>query len=146
MKKHFIVIVLTLLISVSSFAQEWKTNFTEAKAEASKKNQPILLVFQGSDWCAPCIKLDKEIWSTETFKTYSKDHFVMLQADFPRKPKNALPAAQQEANNKLAETYNKNGYFPFVVVLDKTGKVLGQAGYEKTSPQEYIKKLESFTK
>ena len=68
----------------------------------------------------------------------------MLQADFPRKAKNALPAAQQEANNKLAETYNKNGYFPLVVVLDKNGKVLGNAGYEKTTPAAYIKKIDAF--
>jgi hypothetical protein len=70
----------------------------------------------------------------------------MLQADFPRKKKNALPDEQQLKNNQLAEKYNKQGYFPFVVVLDKDGAILGEAGYEKTSPTAYIEKLESFIK
>ena len=68
----------------------------------------------------------------------------MLQADFPRKKKNALPDELQQKNNQLAEKYNKQGYFPFVVVLDKEGAILGEAGYENTTPTEYIKKLESF--
>ena len=44
----------------------------------------------------------------------------------------------------LAEKYNPNGYFPFVVVLDKSGNVLGKIGYKKTTPQEYIKIIDSY--
>jgi hypothetical protein len=33
----------------------------------------------------------------------------------------------------LAEKYNKDGFFPLVVVLDKTGKVLAKKGYENQS-------------
>ena len=70
----------------------------------------------------------------------------MLKADFPRKNKNALSPEQQEKNNKLAEVYNSNGYFPFVVVLDKSGKVLGQAGYQKIEVKQYIAMLDKFAK
>ncbi len=125
-------------------AQSWLTDFEKAKSSAKVTSKKIVLVFQGSDWCAPCIKLDKEIWDTEVFKAYSKDHFVMLKADFPKRSKNALTKEQQEHNDKLAEAYNKNGYFPYVVVLDENGKVLGSTGYKKSSPSEYIKILESF--
>ena len=104
----------------------------------------LFLVFQGSDWCAPCIKLNQEIWSSPKFIAYSKDHFVMLKADFPRKSKNKLVDTQQEKNNQLMEKYNKQGYFPFVAVLDKDGNVLGNTGYKKTSPTEYINLLNSF--
>ena len=106
-----------MLLSFSAFAQDWQTNIDTAKVLAKKGNHNIVLVFQGSDWCAPCIKLDKEIWSTEEFKDYAQKHYVMLKADFPRKNKNALSPEQQEKNNKLAEVYNSNGYFPFVVVF-----------------------------
>ena len=102
------------------------------------------MVFQGSDWCAPCIKLEQEIWSSDEFKSYAEDHFVLLKADFPKRKKNALVKEQQEANNHLAEVYNKQGFFPFVVVLDKEGKVLGETGYNKVEPKEYIKILTSF--
>lgn len=145
MKKMFLLFTATVF-SITLSAQEWQTDFDTAKQISSEENRPIILVFQGSDWCAPCIKLDREIWSTEEFKTYAKDHFVMLLADFPRKKKNTLPDVQQQKNNQLAEKYNKQGYFPFVVILNKEGNVLGEAGYEKTTPTAYIAKLESFVK
>lgn len=140
------IVYLLLLVSTMSFGQDWITDFKKAKEIATAKDQKIILVFQGSDWCAPCIKLDREIWSTDTFTAYAKDHYVMLQADFPRKKKNALPEAQATANAQLAEAYNRQGIFPFVVVLDANGKVLGQTSYKKIAPKEYINHLESFTK
>jgi thioredoxin-related protein len=142
--KKIILIGLFFSTILSVNAQEWLTNFEEAKKIAEEKNQNIVLVFQGSDWCAPCIKLDKEIWSTDEFKNYAKDHFVMLQADFPKRKKNKLETSQQQKNNSLAEKYNKQGFFPHVVVLNKQGNVLGRTGYKKVSPSEYIKLLVSF--
>jgi hypothetical protein len=68
----------------------------------------------------------------------------MLKADFPRKKANALVPEQVEKNNALAEKYNRFGYFPFVVVLDKDGKVLGETGYQHISVAAYIKLLDSF--
>lgn len=135
---------LFLCIIVNVSAQEWLTNFDEAKEVASKNNQNIVLVFQGSDWCGPCIKLDKEVWSTVEFQNLSKDHFVMLQADFPKLKKNKLSKDLQAHNNKLAEQYNPNGYFPFVVVLNSSGKVLGKLGYKKSTPELYFNKLAAF--
>ncbi len=146
MKKIIIAIVIMIVSVSTTIAQEWQTNLDEAKEIASKESKPIILVFQGSDWCAPCIKLDREIWSTDTFKKYSSENYVMLQADFPKRKKNALSEAQTTANAKLAEAYNKNGIFPFVVVLDSNGKVLGETGYKKTTPENYIKELNTFTK
>lgn len=140
------IILSFLFISLSIFgnAQEWHTDLIQAKAIAVEESKNIVLVFQGSDWCAPCMKLEKEIWTNDEFKAYAKDHFVMLLADFPKKKGNVLSLEQQEKNNKLAEIYNKNGFFPFVVILDKEGKVLGQTGYKKMTPDEYIKHLASF--
>jgi len=146
MKKTISIMIIALFAISALHAQEWQTDFEKAKKIASTENQPIILVFQGSDWCAPCIKLDQQVWSTDVFKKYAKNNFVMLQADFPRKKKNALPDEQTKANAKLAELYNKNGIFPLVVVLDSAGKVLGETGYKKTTPEDYIKELTAFVK
>ena len=70
----------------------------------------------------------------------------MLQADFPRKKANALSETQTKANAELAEAFNKNGIFPFVVILDSKGNVLGETGYKKTTPTAYIDELNSFIK
>ena len=145
MQKTIVSVLFFFSIFILS-AQNWVTDLNKAKKIATEKNQPIILVFQGSDWCAPCIKLNKEIWSTEEFKTYSEEHFVMLLADFPRKKKNELNESQQKQNNQLMEKYNLQGYFPFVAVLDKNANLLGSTGYKKISPSEYIKLLNSFKK
>ena len=137
--------LILFFVAITLTAQQWETDFDRAKALASEKNLPIVLVFQGSDWCAPCIRLDREIWATEAFRSYAETHFVMLKADFPRRKQNALAPAQAEANARLAELYNKNGIFPMVVVLDAQGHVKGRAGYERLSPEDYIKLLESFS-
>lgn len=144
--KFKLILIITLSFSLHTFAQEWITNFDSAKKEALKNNNNIVLVFQGSDWCGPCIKLDKEIWSSSEFQTLSKDHFVMVKADFPRKKNNKLSNEMQVQNNKLAEQYDAQGYFPLVVVLDKNGNVLGKMGYEKLSPKAFYNKLTSLEK
>ncbi|MEH6747928.1 MAG: thioredoxin family protein [Maribacter arcticus] len=146
MKKY---ILLGLFIAAgmgSSFAQEWQTDLSTAKEIAKSKDLPIVLVFQGSDWCAPCIKLDREVWSTDEFKTYAKNHYVMLQADFPRRKNNALSPEQKNKNKALAEKYNKNGIFPFVVVMNGDGEVFGETSYKKLAPKEYIDEMNSFIK
>ena len=88
-RKIILFAFLLCVISITN-AQNWLTNFEEAKNISNKENKHIILVFQGSDWCAPCIKLDKEIWSTPEFITYANEHFIMVKADFPRKSKNKL--------------------------------------------------------
>jgi thioredoxin-related protein len=142
MKKS--IIFLFLMIGSLGFSQSWKTSFTEAKAQAAAENKNILLVFSGSDWCAPCIKLDKTIWQSEEFKSESAQKWVIYKADFPKKKANLLPAELTESNKKLAEQYNKAGNFPLVLLLNPAGKVLGISGYKNVSPQEYIQLIHSF--
>ncbi len=145
MKNFTFTMIAFFALLGGAHAQNWNTNFETAKATAKADNKPIILVFQGSDWCAPCIKLDKEIWSSETFIAYANKNYVMLKADFPKRKANALSEDQQKQNNQLAEKYNLNGYFPFVVILDANGKKLGETGYKKIAPQEYIDLINKFT-
>lgn len=144
MNKNLILNALLVFMFFTMNAQNWNTNLDLVKKIAFDENKNIILVFQGSDWCAPCIKLDREIWSTTEFKNYAKENFVLLKADFPRKRKNQLSEIQKEKNKKLMEQYNPRGYFPFVVVLDKNGKALGTTGYKKTTPTAYVDLLTSF--
>ncbi|NOR28221.1 MAG: thioredoxin fold domain-containing protein [Lutibacter sp.] len=142
-KKIFLSFLLTSTIATIN-AQEWHTDFKLAKEIASKEHKNLILVFQGSDWCGPCIKLDKEIWSQEEFKAYAKNNFVMVKVDFPKRKINKLTAKQQEKNYQLSEIYNKQGFLPRVIILNENGKVLGETGYKKMTPKKYIKLLASF--
>ena len=123
-------------------AQEWRTDWDTAKVEAEQANKKLILVFSGSDWCIPCIKLEKEIWENSSFIQYAEQHYVLFRADFPKRKKNKLPETIQQLNDRLASEYNPKGYFPLVVVLDAQGKVKGQLGYEKLTPKSYISLIE----
>ena len=144
MKK--IMLSMLLFIVTIGYSQEWKTNFEVAKIEATNQNKNILLVFSGSDWCGPCIKLDRDIWKSACFMEFAKNNLILERADFPKKKQNQLTPEIKELNQSLAEKYNKDGMFPLVVVVDKNGKVLGKTGYKNVSPQEYVNILKSFLK
>ena len=143
MRPLFILIFFAVSL-VAIDAQDWESDLLVAKKQAQENGHTIVLVFAGSDWCAPCIRLEREIWETAEFQTLAKDHFIMVKADFPRKKQNKLSQEQQEKNNQLAELYNKEGNFPLVVLLDKQGAVLGKTGYRKTSPEDYFNHLTTF--
>ena len=137
---------LFVFISSLSYSQNWKINFESAKQEALKENKNILLVFSGSDWCAPCIKLENVVWKSEAFKTEAEKNWVLYKADFPKKKANQLSLELTESNKQLAEKYNKNGSFPLVILLDKTGKVIGMTGFKNISATDYIQYLHSLEK
>ncbi len=140
------IILLFLFTSSLVFSQDWKSNLEEAKSIAETDNKSIILVFSGSDWCGPCIKLDKNIWQSDEFKKEANSKWVLVKADFPKKKANQLSEAQTKINKLLAEKYNPNGNFPLVVVLDKDLKVTGMTTYKNISPEEYIALLHSLEK
>lgn len=142
MKKN--ILILFLFIGTMGYSQNWKSSFEEAKSQAIAENKNIILVFSGSDWCAPCIKLDKSIWQSAEFKKEADQKWVLYKADFPKKKANLLAAEITSSNKKLASEYNKSGNFPLVLLLDKTGKVLGITGYKNTSPEQYIQLIHAF--
>lgn len=144
MKK--LLVVMALFMAVLGYSQNWKTNFDEAKKEAIDQNKNILLVFSGSDWCAPCIKLDNVVWKSDAFKSEAEKNWVIYRADFPKKKANQLSPELAQSNNKLAEKYNRNGSFPLVILLDKTGKVIGMTGFKNISASEYIQLIHSLEK
>jgi thioredoxin-related protein len=144
MKKTFLFFFL--LITTLGFSQNWKTNFEDAKVQAATENKNIVLVFSGSDWCGPCIKLDKNIWQSDAFKKESAKKWVLVRADFPKKKANQLSDELTSSNKKLAEKYNKEGNFPLVVVVDSNGKVIGKTGYANVEPEDYITILHGLEK
>lgn len=130
---------------MTAFAQDWVAHYGEA-LEMAKEGRPLILVFSGSDWCTPCIKLDRNIWRSEVFKAYAKENYVLYKADFPRKKINGLSEEKIKENRALAEKYNPKGHFPLILVLDGKALVLGSTGYHNWSPEEYIAYLNTLVK
>ncbi len=50
----------------------WNTNFKFASELSKEKKLPLIMVFSGSDWCKPCIKLREQILVDTLFCTWAK--------------------------------------------------------------------------
>jgi thiol-disulfide isomerase/thioredoxin len=137
-------LLMALLGTVLS-TTPWLTDFDQAKQTAQSDNKMILVNFSGSDWCGPCIRMHKDIFENQDFLKYAQDRLVLVNADFPRLKKNALSKDQQNKNDQLADTYNKEGTFPLTLLLSADGKILKKwEGLPKLSADEFtneIKKL-----
>ncbi|WCL79968.1 thioredoxin family protein [Saprospira sp. CCB-QB6] len=134
----YLFVCLALLFASSSWAQELK-RFEAAKA----KEQPILLVFSGSDWCAPCKRLHKEVLSQDAFLQLVDKEFSYLYLDFPvrKKNKKLQGEAIRAENEALSEKYNPFAQFPTVVLLSPQGDVLGEIKYHHEGPDFFIEAL-----
>jgi len=113
-------VLLTTLLSTIT----WQTDFEIARAQAKSENKFILLNFSGSDWCGPCIRLNKEIFDKESFDRYANENLVLVNADFPRMKKNMLSKEQQKKNEALADKYDSEGAFPLTLLLTPEGEVV----------------------
>ncbi len=117
----------------------WLTDFATAQARARTEDKMLLINFTGSDWCPPCMMLHRQILSQPAFAEYAAKHLVLLEVDFPHNK--AQSEAQKAANEKLADRFGIYG-FPTVIVLDSSGKKIGELGYMRGGPKPFIAAIE----
>ncbi len=113
----------------------WSTDSESAFGEAATEGKAIVAAFTGSDFCPPCIALEKEVFNTEAFDAWSRENVILLKVDFPRHTR--LPSDLMEQNTKLAEKYEISGV-PTVLFLNDQGEILGIMGYEPGGAQDWI--------
>ena len=120
----------------------WLTDFAKASQEAKQSNKMILLNFSGSDWCAPCIMMKRNVFEKPEFIEFADQKLILVRADFPRHKKHQLSADQKAHNEKLAEKYNSKGRFPLTLLLDADGHVIREwDGYSGGNVEEFIKQV-----
>ena len=140
--KNVIIPIALFACSIAGYAQEWKTDLDQALREASASNRNVLLFFTTAQDCERCMQLEKNVLQSAEFKDYAKDNYVLVKQDFKLDE-----AKDMEKNLLIVEKYNKDGFFPLVVVINKSAKILGQIGaYNNESPQEYLVRLQSIKK
>ena len=142
--KTGLVSLCMVLGSMLLLSAGWGTDFSKAKQKAKETNRYILLTFTGSDWCLPCIKTRKEIFEKESFKKFAEADLVLINADFPRLKKNRISKDQKKQNEALAEQYDKEGVFPFTLLLTADGKVIKEwRGYPGVTPEVFIAQIKA---
>lgn len=131
-----------IVLSVSSMAASgWTSDYAGAGKQATQEKKDLLIDFTGSDWCAWCIKLRKEVFEKEPFDTGVKDQYVLIELDYP-KDKTRLAAGVAEQNEGLLKKYPIKGY-PTVLLCDAEGRPFAATGYQPGGPEAYLKHLET---
>ncbi len=147
MKTNQIVKSLTAVVALScpglAFAggEGWGSGFAASMKQAAASKADLLVDFTGSDWCSWCIKLDKEVFSQESFTEGVKDKFVLVEVDSPR-DKSKLSAETITQNTELVEKYAVRGY-PTILLCDAEGKPYAKTGYREGGPVDYVKNLDN---
>jgi len=117
MKTLITAISLIFFIQIG-FAQdaEMITDWIKAKEVAKKENKRILIILTGSEWCAPCKKMDKNVIEKSEFQKYAKQNLVLFLID--------LPGGGLIINSKVYQEYEnfKNAYqttaLPSLILTD----------------------------
>src|ERR1700683_305570 len=134
MTKTLIGLLFTTLLPTKG----WHYNLDEARQLARDQHKHILLNFSGSDWCAPCILLRRQILDDTTFLQMADTSLILVNADFPRNRKDQLTPQQQALNNSMADKYNSQGKFPYTLLLNANGKVMKTwEGFPNKKPADF---------
>jgi thioredoxin-related protein len=130
----------TLTSSVFAAENLWVSDFEKAKETAAAEGKDLLIDFTGSDWCGWCIRLRKEVFDLDAFKSDAPKNFILVEIDFPQN-KSKLTKETQEQNAKLQTQFGIHG-FPSIVLADAQGRPYAQTGYQPGGPEKYLPHLD----
>lgn len=141
LKSSILLPVLCAALLYSSLAHaslNWYEDLNRAQEYARTHDKYILIHFTGSDWCPWCIKLDKNVLSTQEFADFAQEQLVLVKVDFPKR----IHQSQEQANKnrELAQKYWVRG-FPTIIILDRDGEEVARTGFQRGSAQNYIEHL-----
>ena len=144
MKKVSVLFFAFICLTCSLEGQElsWHTDVEKALNIATNENKKMLLFFTGSDWCGWCTKLQKEVFETTDFESWS-DSIVLVELDFPRRTPQDEKTRNQ--NQQLQSMFGVRGYPTVYFVIPekmpngKTSlKSLGRTGYVRGGAKKWL--------
>jgi thioredoxin-related protein len=135
-----IVVLIFLTGPQFSFCQS-PINPDQAFLSAQQSNKHVLLIFSGSDWCQPCDRFNKTILSDSSFQYFAAHNLILINADFPQRIK--LNADQIACNEKLAEAFNPDGIFPYLLLLNPDRSIITILDYLHYDPAHFIEEIKN---
>jgi len=122
----------------------WLTDLQAAKAQAKAQGKSILVFFHGSDWCPPCVQMQRQVIDSPEFARYARQSLILVDVDFPEKNKqsDALRGANVALKAKFNLSQEPGEGFPTLVLLNEAGEtVFQETGYAGGGPGEVLAKL-----
>lgn len=132
------LLIVFFLAASPVFSQEWKTDLDEAFDQANATGKNVLLFFSVSEACDLCRRLDHDIFGSGEFRDYANQNLILVKLDF----RNGV--ADKSEQLLIVEKYNKDGFFPWVVVVNRHRKVIGKLPlYDGQTPRQYVSELKA---
>ncbi|RAW02640.1 thioredoxin family protein [Pseudochryseolinea flava] len=131
----YILSCVFLFVCAVANAQSF-TNAKEAFKTSAETGKPVLLVFSGSDWCAPCVEFDKNVMQQDSFTSFADQSLVVLKADFPQRK--VLSAELQAQNEELATQYNPKGIFPLLLLVRGDRSLIATVPFKHQNADSFI--------
>lgn len=134
------ITALLVFLATQAQSQEWKSDIEEAFREANAQGKNVLLFFSVSDACDLCRRLDNVVFQSEEFREYASKNLVLVKLDF----RNSMNSGNKADQLLVVEKYNKDGFFPWVVIIGQNQKVVGKLPlYNDQSPRQYVAQIQS---
>jgi hypothetical protein len=81
-----------------------------------EKPSAVLYVFEGSDWCTSCARLEKRILVDPSFMNQIDQLNIRIERiDFPQRKK--IPAETKQYYDQVAEKFSFDGVFPSLFII-----------------------------
>ncbi len=95
-----------------------------------------LVVFEGSDWCANCIRFEENVLSDPLFKVFlEKEDIQVERIDFPQRKKQ--DKATKTYNAQVADQLGFQGIFPTLVLVDLQNNTHQEIHYKNQNGAEF---------
>ena len=122
--QKFFSFILLLLVAQTIFSQELKmeTNWEKAQELAQSQDKNILVIITGSNWCAPCKKMEKNVLSSTEFKEYANKNLIVFLVDY-RTVNGSLDLGSEYYRNymKFKEKFQSDK-LPDLILVNKNGQ------------------------
>ncbi len=112
-----VILATTSRVVGSESGSVFKTDFKSALTEAEEKKLPLLVHFY-ADWCVPCQRMEREVFTTSTIKDLLGNRFIAVKVN-------------SDHRQDLVRQYNVETLPSDVIVDSLSGRVIAMhAGYQ----------------
>ena len=120
-KPKLFVAFLLLIAALCVARADRQTDYAKALETAKAQNKRVLLDFTGSDWCGPCIELNKRVFSSREFRAYADKNLVFVEVDYPRLKKQSAALVKQNENWRRNMGLKKKAILPWSCSIPPEG-------------------------
>src|ERR1700749_3647463 len=142
MKKNWIIILMVMLLSLNTYAQEksaigvnffhhynWEQITKKAKSEGK-----FIFIDSYATWCGPCKMMDRDVYTNDTISNFTNRYFISIkiQMDSTAKDNDEVRSGYQLAK-EINKYYHITGY-PCFLFFNPDGAIVHRSeGYQKPS-------------